>query len=105
MAGEITGVTPKVPNTIDQTADFAKGLGLSEKATQTVKDVAAILGGRNVSVNTNARVENGEPGAGLFVRKLLEIVPDIPIIDETAWRTPERRAAFLGQAGEWRFRQ
>ena len=54
---------------------------------------------------TDTPVENGEPGAGLFVRKLLEIVPDIPIIDETAWRTPERRAAFLGQAGKWRFRQ
>ena len=62
MAGEISGVAPKVPNTIDQTIDLAKGLGLSEKAAQTVKDVAAILGGRNVSVNTNARVENGETG-------------------------------------------
>ena len=62
MAGEISGVTPKMPNTIDQTADFAKGLGLSDKATQAVKDVAAILGGRNVSINTNARVENGETG-------------------------------------------
>ena len=62
MAGEISGVAPKMPSMIDQTVDFAKGLGLSEKAAQTVKDVAAILGGRNVSVNTNARVENGETG-------------------------------------------
>ena len=62
MAGEISGVAPKVPNAIDQMADMTKGLGLSDKATQTVKDVAAILGGRNVSINTNARVENGETG-------------------------------------------
>jgi hypothetical protein len=62
MAGEISGVAPKVPNTIDQMADMTKGLGLSDKATQAVKDVAAILGGRNVSINTNARVENGETG-------------------------------------------
>ena len=50
-------------------------------------------------------VENGGPGAGLFVRQLLEIVPDIPIIDEKAWQDPERRAAFLEQAAQWRFRQ
>jgi len=62
MAGEITGVTPKVPSAIDQMSDMTKGLGLSDKATQAVKDIAAILGGRNVSVNTNARVENGETG-------------------------------------------
>ena len=62
MAGEISGVTPKVPSAIDQMADMTKGLGLSDKATQAVKDIAAILGGRNVSVNTNARVENGETG-------------------------------------------
>ena len=62
MAGEISGVAPKVPNAIDQMADMTKGLGLSDKATQAVKDIAAILGGRNVSVNTNARVENGETG-------------------------------------------
>ena len=63
MAGEINSIPAgKMPSTIDQTADFAKGLGLSEKATETIKDIAALLGGRNVSVNTNARVENGEPG-------------------------------------------
>ena len=62
MAGEISGVAPKVPNAIDQMADMTKGLGLSDKATQAIKDIAAILGGRNVSVNTNARVENGETG-------------------------------------------
>ena len=62
MAGEISGVTPKMPNAIDQATDFAKGLGLSNKATETVKEVVSLLGGRNVSVNTNARVDNTETG-------------------------------------------
>lgn len=50
-------------------------------------------------------VENGEPGAGLFVRKLLEIVPDIPIIDENMWRDENRRNEFLKRAEQWRFRR
>ena len=62
MAGEISNIPAKMPNTIDQTVDFAKGLGLSNKAAETVKEIASILGGRNVSVNTNQRVENGETG-------------------------------------------
>ena len=34
MAGEINSIPAgKMPSTIDQTADFAKGLGLSDKAT------------------------------------------------------------------------
>ena len=62
MAGEISGVTPKVPNTIDQTVDLAKGLGLSDKATETIKEVVSLLGGRNVSVNTNQRADGTETG-------------------------------------------
>ncbi|MBR1588118.1 MAG: type III secretion system translocon subunit SctE [Kiritimatiellae bacterium] len=62
MAGEISGVTPKMPNTIDQTADLAKGLGLSGKAAETVKEVVSLLGGRNVSVNTTERTGNAETG-------------------------------------------
>lgn len=62
MAGEISGVTPKVPNTIDQTVDFAKGLGLSDKATETVKEVVSLLGGRSVSVNANQRTDGAETG-------------------------------------------
>lgn len=62
MAGEISGVTPKVPNTIDQTVDFAKGLGLSDKATETVKEVVSLLGGRSVSVNANQRADGAETG-------------------------------------------
>ena len=59
---DISAITPKIPNTIDQTANLGKGLGLSEKTTQIVKDVAALLGGRNVSVDTNARVDSTETG-------------------------------------------
>ena len=62
MAGEISGVTPKVPGMIDQTIDMAKGLGLSTKAAETVKEVVSLLGGRNVSVNTNQRVDGAETG-------------------------------------------
>ena len=63
MAGEISNIPAKqMPNTIDQTVDLAKGLGLSNKAAQTIKDVAALLGGRNVSVNTNQRVDGAETG-------------------------------------------
>ena len=62
MAGEISGVTPKVPNTIDQTVDLAKGLGLSDKATETIKEVVSLLGGRNVSVNANQRADGTETG-------------------------------------------
>ena len=63
MAGEISNMTaPKMPNAIDQMANLEKGLGLNEKAAQTVKNVAAILGGRNVSVDTNARVDRSETG-------------------------------------------
>lgn len=63
MATEISNVTNRqMPNTINEATNLSKGLGLSEKATQTIKDVAALLGGRNVSVNTNERVDNTETG-------------------------------------------
>ena len=63
MAGDISGIAPKtMPNTINDAADFAKGLGLSDKAAQTVKEVVSLLGGRNVSVNTTARSDNAETG-------------------------------------------
>ena len=63
MAGEISGVTPKVPNTIDQMSDLTKGLGLSEKTAQTIKDVAAIISSRSVNVtsNVNSTNETGRP--------------------------------------------
>ena len=61
MANDIS-ITPKMPSTIDQTAGLAKGLGLSGKAAETVKEVASLLGGRNVSVNTTERTSNAETG-------------------------------------------
>lgn len=48
-------------------------------------------------------VAGADPGAGLFVRKLLEIVPDIPVIDEKSWNDPEHRQQFLNAAEKWRF--
>jgi len=41
-------------NTINETMNFAKGLGLSEKATENIKDVAAILSSRSVSLTSKA---------------------------------------------------
>ena len=54
---------------------------------------------------TDTPLVGGEPGGGIFVRKLLEIVPDIPVIDENSWRTAELRAKFLESAGNWQFRR
>ncbi|MBQ7393531.1 MAG: DUF523 domain-containing protein [Lentisphaeria bacterium] len=54
---------------------------------------------------TDTPLKGGETGGGLFVRKLLEIVPDIPITDETDWRNPEKREAFLQTAEKWIFRR
>lgn len=63
MADGISNVSNRqMPSTINEATNLSKGLGLSEKATQTIKDVAALLGGRNVSVNTNQRVDNTETG-------------------------------------------
>ena len=63
MAGEISGIPAKqMPSTVNDVADFAKGLGLSSKAAETVKEIASLLGGRNVSVNTNQRTDGTETG-------------------------------------------
>ena len=63
MAGEISNVPAgKMPNTVDQMTDFMKGLGLSEKAIETSKEIVSLLGGRNVSVNTNQRTDGTETG-------------------------------------------
>ena len=64
MPGEIPTVNTgaaRQSSAIDTAAQLAKGLGLSEKATQAVKEVAALLGNRNVSVNASAPVRT-EPG-------------------------------------------
>ena len=52
---------PRTTPNIDLAASLSKGLGLSETATQAVKEVAALLGNRNVSVNATAPVRT-EPG-------------------------------------------
>ena len=62
MAGEIPNVGPKVPSNIDQTLDLAKSLGLSQKSTDTIKEIVSLLGGRNISVNSNERTDNTENG-------------------------------------------
>lgn len=56
---------PQRPVYTNQAADFATGAGVSQKTTEVVRDVAAILGGRGVTVNTvadNSTVgETGKP--------------------------------------------
>ena len=64
MPGEIPTVNTNVArqaSAIDTAAQLAKGLGLSEKATQAVKEVAALLGNRNVNVAA-AAAPKGEAG-------------------------------------------
>ena len=53
---------------------------------------------------TDTPLAGGEPGGGIFVRKLLEIVPDIPVIDENNWRKADLKKDFLKSAGNWQFR-
>ncbi len=53
--------------------------------------------------HTDTPLAGGEPGGGIFVRKLLEITPDIPIIDENNWQQADLRENFLKQAVEWQF--
>ncbi len=49
------------PN-VDFAAQLANGLGLSEDATQQIKDVAALLGSRSVNVSAPAAPDRGEAG-------------------------------------------
>lgn len=61
MPGEIPTINTNVArqaSAIDTAAQLAKGLGLSEKATQAVKEVAAILGNRSVNVTAPAASRN-----------------------------------------------
>ena len=61
MAGEISNVPPMVPNTINDTLNFAKGAGLDEAVTDVIKDVAAIISSRSVNV-VNASGSPEQPG-------------------------------------------
>ena len=72
MPGEIPTINTNVArqaSAIDTAAQLAKGLGLSEKATQAVKEVAALLGNRNVNVSAPAgvRSEAGTPAGATGV--------------------------------------
>lgn len=62
MVIDTSNLTTKVPAGLDATAALAKGLGTSEKSTELVKEVAALLGGRNVSVNAVSRTTTAESG-------------------------------------------
>ena len=64
MAGEIPTVNTNVArqtSSVDLAANIAKGLGLSEKATEQIKEVASLLGNRSVNVTAPAanRAETG----------------------------------------------
>lgn len=54
----VNTAAPRTTPNVDLAASLSKGLGLSEKATQAVKEVAALLGNRNVSVSTPAAVKS-----------------------------------------------
>ena len=54
---------------------------------------------------TDTPIAGGKPGGGIFVRKLLEIVPDIPVIDENNWKEADLKKDFLESAGKWQFRR
>ena len=61
MAGELSSVNmnaARQSSSIDQMANMAKGLGLSEKATETIKEVASLLGNRNVNVSAPNATRN-----------------------------------------------
>ena len=53
---------PRTTPNVDLAASLSKGLGLSEKATQAVKEVAALLGSRSVNVAATAAAPKGEAG-------------------------------------------
>lgn len=54
----INPAAPRTTPNVDLAASLSKGLGLSEKATQAVKEVAAILGNRSVNVTAPAASRN-----------------------------------------------
>ena len=54
----VNTAAPRMTPNVDLAATLSKGLGLSEKATQAVKEVAAILGNRSVNVTAPAAVKS-----------------------------------------------
>ena len=64
MSNEISAVPKTIPSAINETANLMKGMGLSEKATQAVKDVAAIFSSRSVNVSNAASGASGTQDVG-----------------------------------------
>lgn len=65
MAGEIQGINqqaPQRPVYVDQAANLAKGAGLTNSATQAAKEIAALLGGKGVSISAFNTVRTGSAG-------------------------------------------
>ncbi len=58
----VNTTAPRTTPNVDLAASLSKGLGLSEKATQAVKEVAALLGSRSVNVAATAAAPKGEAG-------------------------------------------
>ena len=106
MAGEITlnPAAKQPPSTIDGTAALTKGMGLSEKATQTIKDVAAILSSRSVNVTSatgaNAAQETGKPTGATSI-PALDNPADVKQLEENL----ERLIAYLQLNNEERLAQ
>ncbi|MCR5413983.1 MAG: type III secretion system translocon subunit SctE [Kiritimatiellae bacterium] len=51
---------PQRPSYVDQADTAAKGAGISQKATQIAKEVAALLGGRGVTVSTSVSASSAQ---------------------------------------------
>lgn len=67
MAGEIPGINqqaPQRPTYVDQASNLANAQGTTQKSTQAFKEVAALLGGRGVTLTplrTDSNYETGKP--------------------------------------------
>ncbi len=84
MPADISGVTtPPIvrQGAIDQANALAKGLGLSAKATDALKDVAAILSGSSVNVTAAGRTEEAGRPAGATSIPALDNPADIKQIE------------------------
>jgi len=54
-----------------------------------------VLKAGSPSCGTSVAVENGENAPGLFARRLMARLPQLPVADERELADPARRAAFL----------
>ena len=95
MPGDIPTVntnTARQSSSIDLATSLAKGLGLSEKATEAVKEVASLLGNRNLNVSAPAasRSETGTVGGATGVPVL-----DNPDDEKAKEANLEKLVAYL----------